>query len=158
MAKISRSCKGKVYCGFQTKKKNNPRFHVTTYETSEALDFYQVLGMLPGLRVATSGCRGFATHASVRGFSGAIGNTPLVSPLSVLPTCCHVLKNFQILIKGLSEKIGSRIYAKAEFQNPGGSVKDRAALGLVRDAEERGLYDPHLHRFSQSNLVLTNAE
>ena len=42
--------------------------------------------------------------------------------------------------------IGSRIYAKAEFQNPGGSVKDRAALGLVRDAEYRGLYEPHLHR------------
>lgn len=29
---------------------------------------------------------------------------------------------------------------KAEFQNPGGSVKDRAALGVVRDAEQRGLY------------------
>ena len=52
-----------------------------------------------------------------------------------------MLKNFQILIKGLSERIGSLIYAKAEFQNPGGSVKDRAALGLVRDAEQRGLYD-----------------
>jgi len=84
--------------------------------------------MLPDLRVITSQCRRFATNATVRGFSGAIGNTPL------------------ILIKGLSEKIGSRIYAKAEFQNPGGSVKDRAALGLVRDAEQRGLYEPHLYR------------
>jgi cysteine synthase A len=92
----------------------------------------------------TSECRRFATNASVRGFSGAIGNTPLVNNL--FSTQPLLLKNFQILIKGLSEKIGSRIYAKAEFQNPGGSVKDRAALGLVRDAEQRGLYDPHLHR------------
>lgn len=36
---------------------------------------------------------------------------------------------------------GSHIYGKAEFQNPGGSVKDRAALGLIQDAEEKGLYD-----------------
>lgn len=46
----------------------------------------------------------------------------------------------KIYLKGLSEKTGSRIFGKAEFQNPGGSVKDRAALWLVRDAEEKGLY------------------
>ena len=102
------------------------------------------------------GCRSFATHASVRGFSGAIGNTPLVSIL-FLPLAAIVPNNFQILIKGLSEKIGSRIYGKAEFQNPGGSVKDRAALGLVRDAEQRGLYDSYLHR-TMRNFVLTMAE
>ena len=45
----------------------------------------------------------------------------------------------QILLKTLSEKTGCQIYGKAEWQNPGGSVKDRAALGIVRDAEERGL-------------------
>lgn len=45
----------------------------------------------------------------------------------------------QIHLKKLSEKTGCNIIGKAEFQNPGGSVKDRAALGVVRDAEERGL-------------------
>lgn len=98
------------------------------------------------MRVVTSECRRFATNASVRGFSGAIGNTPLVSNLFSINSTVIALNNFQILIKGLSEKIGSRIYGKAEFQNPGGSVKDRAALGLVRDAEQQGLYDPYLYR------------
>ena len=41
----------------------------------------------------------------------------------------------QIYLKGLSEKTGSKIYGKAEFQNPGGSVKDRAALGIIEAAE-----------------------
>ena len=102
--------------------------------------------MLPDLRVITSQCRRFATNVTVRGFGGAIGNTPLVSNLFLINSTGIALNNFQILLKCLSEKIGSRIYAKAEFQNPGGSVKDRAALGLVRDAEQRGLYEPHLNR------------
>jgi cysteine synthase A len=42
-------------------------------------------------------------------------------------------------LKGISERIGCHIYGKAEFQNPGGSVKDRAALGVIKDAEERGV-------------------
>ncbi len=37
---------------------------------------------------------------------------------------------------------GCDIYGKAEFLNPGGSVKDRAALYIIRDAEERGLLQP----------------
>ncbi|KAH6914085.1 cysteine synthase [Coprinopsis sp. MPI-PUGE-AT-0042] len=68
--------------------------------------------------------RGFTTNATVNGFDGAIGNTPL------------------IFLKGLSERTGSRIYGKAEFQNPGGSVKDRAALGLITNAEKEGLLKP----------------
>ncbi|CAL1706555.1 unnamed protein product [Somion occarium] len=67
--------------------------------------------------------RGFTSRA-VDGFTGAIGNTPL------------------IYLKKWSEKTGCNIVAKAEFQNPGGSVKDRAALGVIRDAEERGLLKP----------------
>jgi cysteine synthase A len=58
------------------------------------------------------------------GFSGAIGNTPLVA----LPK--------------LSNAIGRRIFGKAEFLNPGGSVKDRAALGIVEDAERSGRLRP----------------
>ncbi|MFZ4579516.1 MAG: cysteine synthase A [Myxococcota bacterium] len=51
----------------------------------------------------------------------SVGNTPL------------------ILLKSLSDRTGCRIYGKAEFLNPGGSVKDRAAKGILRDAEQRGL-------------------
>jgi cysteine synthase B len=40
------------------------------------------------------------------------------------------------------DRPGVEIYAKAEFQNPGGSVKDRAARAILEDAEERGLLHP----------------
>jgi cysteine synthase A len=43
-------------------------------------------------------------------------------------------------LKRISEETGAEIYAKAEFMNPGGSVKDRAALFVVKDAEQRGMY------------------
>ncbi len=45
-------------------------------------------------------------------------------------------------MKKLSEETGCNVLGKAEFQNPGGSVKDRAALYVVKDAEERGLLKP----------------
>lgn len=47
-----------------------------------------------------------------------------------------------IKLKKLSEQTGCEILGKAEFQNPGGSVKDRAAKFLVQDAEEKGLLKP----------------
>jgi len=50
----------------------------------------------------------------------AIGNTPLIH------------------LRRASEATGCTILGKAEFMNPGGSVKDRAALAIIRDAEERG--------------------
>jgi len=53
-----------------------------------------------------------------------IGNTPLVR------------------LKGPSEESGCEIYGKCEFANPGASVKDRAALFIVRDAEETGQLKP----------------
>lgn len=53
-----------------------------------------------------------------------IGNTPLV------------------LLKGPSEAAGCEIWGKCEFVNPGASVKDRAALWIVRDAEARGALLP----------------
>ncbi|HEY8270438.1 MAG TPA: cysteine synthase A [Pseudobdellovibrionaceae bacterium] len=43
-----------------------------------------------------------------------------------------------IKIKSLSEATGCEIYGKAEFLNPGGSVKDRAALGIISEAEKLG--------------------
>lgn len=57
----------------------------------------------------------------VDGFVGAVGNTPLIR------------------LNQLSKETGSEILGKAEFMQPGGSVKDRAALFVVKDAEERGL-------------------
>ena len=49
-------------------------------------------------------------------------------------------KSIQIRLKKLSEETGSEILGKAEFMNPGGSVKDRAALFVVKEAEEKGLF------------------
>jgi cysteine synthase len=47
-----------------------------------------------------------------------------------------------IRLRGPSELTGCEILGKAEFMNPGGSVKDRAALFIIKDAEERGLLRP----------------
>jgi len=60
-------------------------------------------------------------HSSVL---SVIGNTPLIR------------------LKGASEETGCEILGKAEFLNPGQSVKDRAALYIIRDAEKRGLLRP----------------
>jgi cysteine synthase A len=57
-------------------------------------------------------------------FIESIGNTPL------------------IYLKSLSELTGAEVYGKAEFMNPGGSVKDRAALGMIEDAEAKGILKP----------------
>ncbi|KUI54444.1 Cysteine synthase [Cytospora mali] len=59
-----------------------------------------------------------------KGLVGAIGNTPLIR------------------LNKISERTGCEVLGKAEFMNPGGSVKDRAALYVVRDAERRGLLNP----------------
>tara|TARA_B110001454_G_scaffold219202_1_gene251987 strand:- start:76705 stop:77697 length:993 start_codon:yes stop_codon:yes gene_type:complete len=47
-----------------------------------------------------------------------------------------------LYLPSLSKKSGCHIYAKAEYLNPGGSVKDRTALGIIRDAEKRGVLKP----------------
>jgi len=59
-----------------------------------------------------------------QGFAGAVGNTPLVR------------------LRAMSEETGCEILGKAEFMNPGGSVKDRAARAIVADAERRGELRP----------------
>jgi cysteine synthase A len=58
------------------------------------------------------------------GIVEAIGNTPLIA------------------LKRASEKTGCRILGKAEFMNPGQSVKDRAALFIIQDAVRRGVLRP----------------
>src|SRR6476620_5491450 len=47
-----------------------------------------------------------------------------------------------VRLQHASALTGCDIYGKAEFMNPGGSVKDRAALFIIRDAEERGELRP----------------
>jgi len=54
----------------------------------------------------------------------------------------HVGNTPLIRLKKLSELTGCEILGKAEFMNPGGSVKDRAAYGIITDAEARGLLQP----------------
>jgi cysteine synthase A len=64
------------------------------------------------------------TPPVVDGFAGAVGKTPLIR------------------LRRASEATGCEILGKAEFMNPGGSVKDRAALGIIEDAERRGALVP----------------
>lgn len=68
------------------------------------------------------------THAQpsgvAEGFWGAVGNTPLIR------------------LRRASAATGCEILGKAEFMNPGGSVKDRAALGILKDAVARGQLVP----------------
>ena len=58
------------------------------------------------------------------GLEAAIGNTPLIR------------------LRRASDATGCTILGKAEFMNPGGSVKDRAGLAIIQDAERRGLLKP----------------
>jgi cysteine synthase A len=60
----------------------------------------------------------------VKDFIDAVGGTPLIR------------------LRRVSDETGCEILGKAEFMNPGGSVKDRAARGIVLDAEQRGLLKP----------------
>ena len=59
-----------------------------------------------------------------KGFVDLVGNTPLVR------------------LNKVSDATGCEILGKCEFMNPGGSVKDRAALAIILDAEEKGLLRP----------------
>ncbi|AFY81503.1 cysteine synthase A [Oscillatoria acuminata] len=59
-----------------------------------------------------------------QGFIGTVGNTPLIR------------------LNSFSEETGCEILGKAEFLNPGGSVKDRAALFIIEEAERQGLLKP----------------
>ncbi|KAF8631781.1 hypothetical protein AX17_004996 [Amanita inopinata Kibby_2008] len=61
----------------------------------------------------------------VSGVTGLIGNTPLLR------------------INSLSDALGVEILGKAEYLNPGGSVKDRVALRMIEDAEKLGLLRPY---------------
>jgi len=63
-------------------------------------------------------------RAGYHGVDHYVGHTPLIR------------------LRRLSEMTGCELLGKAEFMNPGGSVKDRAALGIIEDAEEKGFLQP----------------
>ena len=63
-------------------------------------------------------------HRWAADLAGAIGHTPLIR------------------LRRASEATGCTILGKAEFMNPGGSVKDRAGLAIITDAERRGTLKP----------------
>src|SRR5205085_12029749 len=65
--------------------------------------------------------RGTMSIVRYQGVDRYVGNTPLIR------------------LRHLSELTGCEILGKAEFMNPGGSVKDRAAYGIITDAEQQGL-------------------
>ena len=62
--------------------------------------------------------------AIVQNVTDLIGNTPLIK------------------LQFPSEETSAEIFAKCEFLNPGQSIKDRAALSIIEDAERRGLIAP----------------
>src|SRR5438309_1067989 len=64
------------------------------------------------------------SRAGVLGIDGYVGNTPLIR------------------LRRVSELTGCEILGKAEFMNPAGSVKDRAAYGIITDAERAGRLKP----------------
>ncbi|KAL8812031.1 MAG: hypothetical protein Q9223_001352 [Gallowayella weberi] len=96
--------------------RNLRRFAATAYRAAEIATKIDAANQY-GVQLAKA-------QGHVNGFVGAIGNTPLIR------------------MKRLSDETGCEILGKAEFQNPGGSVKDRAALYVIKDAEERGQLRP----------------
>jgi cysteine synthase A len=75
--------------------------------------------------MSESTCPPFSPRPKIAAnLAAAIGHTPLIR------------------LRHLSEATGCEILGKAEFMNPGGSVKDRAALGLIEDAERSGALKP----------------
>ncbi|KAI9297651.1 pyridoxal phosphate-dependent enzyme, beta subunit [Neoconidiobolus thromboides FSU 785] len=100
--------------------------------TSQQNITYLILGLIIGY-VTNEAYNKFITGKYItsnnkqikHGIEDLIGNTPMV------------------LIKSLSEATGCKILAKAEYLNPGGSPKDRVALGLILSAEKSKLIRPH---------------
>jgi len=82
------------------------------------------LGMFPPFDASTPDRYKTRSMDIKDGFIGTVGNTPLIR------------------LNSFSEETGCEILGKAEFLNPGGSVKDRAALYIIQDAEKKGLLKP----------------
>ena len=87
---------------------------------------YRTTWMCPLAVSVTAACLSSLSHSDApSGVAGAVIETPLV------------------LLRSLSRETGCNIYAKCEFMNPTGSVKDRAAFNLIREVQ-LGTCDLHL--------------
>ncbi len=82
------------------------------------------MSSLPAQGLTPGGVGFCPSIPSSGGFSALVGQTKLIE------------------IKSLSKLLGVRVLAKAEFQNPGGSVKDRVAKKIIEDAEKSGALKP----------------
>jgi cysteine synthase len=71
------------------------------------------------------------SNARYQGVDGYVGNTSLIR------------------LRRLFELTGCEILRKAEFMNPGGSVKDRAAYGIITDAKQHKVYSSQAQRSSR---------
>ena len=84
-----------------------------------------VATLLHSGKICRFAVRRMSTDSLIRhGIVGMVGQTPMVR------------------LNSMSKETGCEILAKAEFCNGGGSVKDRAALFLIKDAEEKGQLQP----------------
>lgn len=97
----------------------SPSATATTTRSASTISAKSIESLHPKSH-SISSAQGIASN----GLVSAIGNTPLIR------------------LNTLSRETGCEILGKAEFQNPGGSVKDRAALYVVQDAESRGQLKP----------------
>ena len=71
------------------------------------------------------------------------GSMPINCPMITIPNSIELIGNTPLVrLESASAEAGCDIYGKCEFANPGASVKDRAALYIIQDAEERGLLKP----------------
>ena len=74
--------------------------------------------------------------------AAALTSAAMTAPAATPDTLALIGNTPLVLLKGPSQAAGCEIWGKCEFANPGASVKDRAALWIVRDAEERGVLLP----------------
>ncbi|KAG8878656.1 hypothetical protein FRB97_002339 [Tulasnella sp. 331] len=97
---------------------------VTLSSTSIAL-YYRTRQKGPDYLERDSAPIDIVRNEIVQGVTGLVGNTPLMR------------------VNSLSDALGVEILGKAEWLNPGGSLKDRVALQIIEDAEQQGLLHPH---------------
>ena len=72
---------------------------------------------------------------------------PLVNPAGGPRTVLELIGNTPLIdLSALTRKESVKLFAKAEFLSPAGSVKDRAALAMIQDAEDQGLLQPGTDR------------
>ena len=88
----------------------------------------------------THACQAISLHTAA---CGCDGTSLAPDGMTTLPNTLDLIGNTPLVrLRGPSEEAGCDIFGKCEFANPGASVKDRAALFIVRDAERQGLLKP----------------